>query len=81
MTDRVLAAECDCDTFAVNTAGTDWGKGQLVSLVRTHLQNCRAPPDEIEIVERDEDGNDVDVVETVTTPGSRGLEGVADAGE
>lgn len=84
VTDRVLAAECECGAFAVNTAGTNWEQGQLVSLVRTHLQNCSAPVEEageIEIVERDEDGSDVNVVQTVTAPGSGGLQEVADAGE
>lgn len=65
----VYAAECEaCEAFGVSTAGTRWGKDQLVDLVQTHLQNCRASPDEIDVVERDDEGDETPV-ETVSLAG------------
>lgn len=65
MTDAMYAAACDCEAFAVNTAGTDWSKDQLVALARTHLEQCPSDFEEIDVLERDDDGDET-FVETVS---------------
>lgn len=63
--DTEYAAHCPaCDRFGVSTTGTTWTKAQFVDLVETHVSDCIA--EEIDVVERDADGEEIGVVETVT---------------
>lgn len=77
MTDVEYAAHCPCDAFGVSTAGTNWDRRGIQQLAETHLDNCPAHADSIDVVERDDEGDET-VVETVTAS-TRGGQTEADA--